>query len=212
MVDVTCKRPRKSSETSEGRENEKLGTLLLEMDALHTTLQVVDQGVDSTEAVVLTRMAFNHDRPANSAEERLIFRAMAKILDMPVALSSKLPAKAPWERRVFESVAHAWVCWANDPNSEIPLEEIPKLRSAQRGTCKQAGAVHLLALYFWAAAVEALAKSDRAEARRLWRRAIEIGSSFGTPSNAAVLWSYAASFFPAVTPKESSEGLRTRFG
>lgn len=212
MVEVTCKRPRKSDETSEEREHEKLGTLLLEMDALHTILQVVDQGVDSTEAVVLTRMAFDHARPTDSAEERIIFRSMAKILDMPAALSSKSPAKAPWERRAFETVANAWICWANDPSSEVPLEEIPKLRSAQRGTCKQAGAVHLLAIYFWAAAVEALAKSDRAEARRLWRRAIEIGSSFGTPSNAAILWSYAATFFSEVTPRESSEGLKARFG
>lgn len=208
MVEVTCKRPRKPKATSGDREHEKLSTLLVEMDALHTILQVVDQGVDSDEAISLTRSAFDQPRPVDSAEERIIFRAMAKILAQPATVSLKSPTKSPWERHVFESVARAWICWADDPASKTPLEEIPRLRVGQRGTCKQAGAVHLLALYFWAAAIEALAKSDRVEARRLWRRAIELGSSFGTPSNAAILWSYAASFFPEVTPREQGEESR----
>ena len=208
MVEVTSKRPRKPKAAPEDHEREKLGNLLVEMDALHTLLRMVDQGGSSDEALALTQQAFGQLLPANSAEERVISRAMAKILAQPTTVSPKSPVKAPRERHVFESVARAWICWADDPPSEVPLQEIPRLRAQKRGACKQTGAIHLLALYFWAAAVEALAKGERAEAHRLWQRAIELGSSVGTPSNAAILWSYAASFFPEVTPR--ARGVESR--
>lgn len=213
MVKVTGKKPRATSAETENRGDEKLSALLLEMDALHAVLRTVDQGVDEQEALRLTSLAFEAQRASKTLETQLVLGSMARILGKPFEATSQEPSKRPWERYVFESLAQAWIYWAANPTSKTPLEIVSRLRS-ERDNRKKGynGAVHLHALYFWADAVEALAKKDAKEARRLWQRSIEVGSSFGTASNASILWSYAATYFPEVIPRETAEGLKAGSG
>lgn len=180
---------------------QELGGLFAEMDALNAAGKAADGAGDAQEARDLTRAAFDAFDPKD-AQDGLAKAAMAFILGEDVKpLVPKAPAAEPWIQHVFESIARAWACWAADPSSPAPLEEVARLRREQKdredvGSSRRAGAIQLIALYFWAAGVEALAKNNLDEARRFWKRAIDIGASWGTESHPAVLWTYAATFFP----------------
>lgn len=102
------------------------------------------------------------------------------------------PSKKPYDRYLFEATARVWILWASQTDPDKAMKELQALKSPPAGA---AGALHLMALNPWRDAVEALLRRDAAKARRLFWRASELGSQFGTESNPAVQWTYAASFF-----------------
>jgi len=132
------------------------------------------------------------NQPSDTVEDRITWYAMGKILQ------SELPAPDRFdeetedaERALFLSVAWAWVVWASGGSKDSALAELDKLRLQEEGP----NVLHHLALSNWAFAVRALLTSKTKEAKRRYRRALDVGSQFGTESNPVITWTYAASFF-----------------
>lgn len=105
------------------------------------------------------------------------------------------PVAKPWAAHMIEAASAAWCAWAHG-SPEIAVEQVALLRAEEQEVVEGPGAVHRMALENWAEAIAAISEGKTEEARRLWLRAIEIGSSFGTESHLAVLWTYAATFQP----------------
>jgi len=184
-----------------GKVNREIGLVFMEHDAMQAAFAAAEGQGDPAAARALVQQVFVSWRPTDF-EGKLTLCAMAKFIGED--LSPFFPQRAvenPWERRCFETIGRAWAAWAMDPLNPEAAYEIrwlreEQVREAQEGGDhpKTAGAIHLMALDFWAMAVGTLAQGDPVEAKRLWKRAIEIGGTHGTPSHPAVLWTYAASF------------------
>lgn len=167
-----------------------------EMDALQASLKVVEEGADPDEARLLGRTYLGRLEPS-TIEEHVIEASLLRILGRSVEAPICLPRERPWEAHVAEVVALSWLAWAGNDNDRAHAL-VKSLRSCQKQKetfTGQGGAIHLLTLYFWSQAVELLVNADRPGARRFFKRAIEMGSQFGTDSHPMISWAYAASFF-----------------
>lgn len=140
------------------------------------------------EAVQLIRDVCQE--PRDGIEGALTTWAMEKILGELRLPESFVFRKGPG-REFFSYVAYAWGCWATGDvaNARVWLKMADRLPEAS------GEALHMMALNPWKSAVEALVEGNQDEAMRLYRRAMEIGSQVGTPTNTAIQWTYAASFF-----------------
>ena len=67
------------------------------------------------------------------------------------------------------------------------------------------GEIHLMALGFWCHAVGDLIHGDLEEARRYFKRALEVGAQFGTESSVAIQWAYVGTFFGTTWSDRPSE-------
>jgi hypothetical protein len=95
------------------------------------------------------------------------------------------------EDGVFQTLAEIWMQWAQRGAAAVDLPALVQLDvEGIRGSM-----LHRMALQQWKLAIEALVRSNTDEARKRFRRALRIGSEYGTPSNPAIHWTYAASLF-----------------
>ena len=175
--------------------------ILSEMRALNAAGRAVTQKSNMTEARDLVRIALaDRSMSMDTVEDRLTCAAMAKVIGAQSVFYavSPPPIDSTWENTVKQTVAHAWIALVEGDRS-IALDLLPRLRARQYDEERvqgRRGGVNLMAMYFWMNAVEALARDDRSEAERLWKRALEVGSHFGTDSTTIVSWTYVATFFP----------------
>lgn len=159
---------------------------------MQAVLDAADATGDPASARALVQQVFVSWRPTDF-EGRVTLCAMAKVIgeDIRPFVPSE-PVPEPWERRCFETLGRVWVFWAMN-RGDVAEEMLKKLRE-EKGAHPLAGALHLMALDFWGDALEKLLQGDPPEARRFWKRAIEVGGTHGTPSHPAILWTYAATF------------------
>lgn len=169
---------------------------LLEIDALNQAARVADLQGDPMEATNLVRKAKLRRAPSNRPEDRLIQCAMNRIVGDPLSEEDRsFVSGLTWEDSVTEGLIGSWICWALGERREA-LEGIRGIRNRQQNEEHVGGgAVNLLSLYFWAGAIEALAQENVSLSKKLWKRAIEVASSFGTESSLLIQWAYAGSFF-----------------
>lgn len=173
-----------------------------EMIAETRALNEAGKAVESKQtdaAIRLVRNLYASRRSCTSVEDTITLAAMAKILgDSVEPHINPIPTEGPWDKIVLETVAHVWIsCMAGRP--EVARRLLPEIRAKQHedeGIEGRKGAVNLMSMYYWTIAVEALANGDRKEAKRFWKRALEVGSHFGTDSHMIVSWTYVATFFP----------------
>lgn len=164
-----------------------------EMDALHTAMRAVEDEDVVNEAHVLCRTYLARMEPT-TVEEKVIEAALRRILHRSVSTSDVEPDPTKWENYVSESVALTWLAWAANDNAQA-RSLAQKLRSKRKKVfTDRTGALHLYTLSFWSQAVQLLVEGDPAGARRYFKRAIEMGSQFGTESHPMISWAYAASF------------------
>lgn len=167
-----------------------------EMGALQAALQAVERRGSREHARLLGRTYLGRLDP-QTVEEHVIEAAIQRILGQSVGDFEVTPDRASWETYVAETIALAWHAWASNDNDRA-ITLVRELRASQKrkeSFVGQTGAIHLLTLYFWSQAVHLLAVHDRPGARRFFKRAIEMGSQFGTDSHPMISWAYAASFF-----------------
>ncbi len=168
-----------------------------EMNALQAAQLVVERGVDRAEALVLCRTYLGRLEP-RTVEDRVIEGALKLILKREIGYPAVEANRAvKWESYVAEVVGIAWLAWASG-NCDDAFAAVRRLRSKQKrkeSFAGETGAIHLMTLYWWSQAVLLLRKGDRTQARRFFKRAIEMGAQFGTDSHPMISWSYAASFF-----------------
>ncbi len=189
--------------SEEDLEGGSLVAIVLEMEALDAVLHVVEGSADADEARARVRTALtNNSRAAKNLDERVILAAMRRIIGQQVEIPSSQPTNA-WLLHVRNTLAIAWVEWS--------IGEVASARSRLAYLCTEkagashltSGAIQLMSLRFWEDAIEHLIAGDRAGAQRLFRRALDVGSQFGTETHTLVSWAYAATFFPEEEARES---------
>jgi hypothetical protein len=168
-----------------------------EMEALQTALLVADGRGNRKEAQLMARTYLARLEPSTT-EEIVIEASLNRILGHPCAKRAKMPPLLPWEAHVADSTALAWTAW-NAKDNERAVELVKALRSTRRKRREplkeKVGAIHLLTLSFWGEATLHLVQGERRGAQRFFKRALELGSQFGTESHPMISWAYAASFF-----------------
>ena len=168
--------------------------LIAESEALSAVLACVEgQGNrEGTERLVERALRGHSDE---SPEGVLTRFAMERIVGVPhSAVPERKLASRPFERRLFEATALAWIRWATGTDLELAQEGLRQLQEVE-GYQPQGGALHLMTLRPWQLAVGALLGGNLQEARRLFKRSTELGGQCGTETNPAVQWTYAASFY-----------------
>lgn len=167
--------------------------IIAEGEALTTALGVIEGHhcpVEARSVVATYRRKFTN---RGDAESYAIDTATQKICGQPL---DNFPQFVPSTRgteedTLFEGLSYLWICWACQRNVEEGLDRLTHLEIV---TGKNS-LLNLMALHHWKGAIFALIEEDLVEARRLYRRATQLGSEYGTPSNPTIQWTYAASFF-----------------
>jgi hypothetical protein len=163
--------------------------ILVESRALEAALAVVEGQGDPALVSSSIQTMLSLWQPDGSPGDLAKQVAVHKIAGDSLPTTTWTPTgSGPEDRKLFEMVVHAWIAWVSGTQDlfESHVEGPPS-----RGD----GLIHRMALGYWAGAVENLTRHDLVEARRLFRRAAELGGQFGTESNPVVLWTYAASFW-----------------
>lgn len=168
---------------------------ITEAKALSAALAFVEGQGPREEAVGLTEKAL-HGHDGKNLHGIVTRYAMEHIVGRSHNTSVVVkPNGKSLERRIFETTSLAWLRWISQEGAESSLEALRLLQEEGESCQPQGGALHLMALRPWQLAVRALISGDREEAKRLFRRATELGSQCGTESNPVVQWTYAATFF-----------------
>ena len=167
---------------------------IAEANALSAALAFVEGQGSREEAARLTEKAL-HGHVTEGLEGVVVRHAMERVVGRAHgALPTTGPQGKSLERRIFEATSLAWLRWTNGEDSQSSHEALQLLQEEGESCQPQGGALHLMALRPWQFAVRALLSGDREEARRLFRRATELGSQCGTESSPVVQWTYAATF------------------
>ncbi len=169
-------------------------TLLIfaEMDALNRTLLVIDDNTGTPEeARELVRSAAEAKGLPEDVEGYIVLTAMWRILGKAPGALPQTPI--PVERHLAEAVGLAWAAWMAGRDISPTLAQLGPMLD----TSEAVGAMHAMALKLWLQALEA---GKTGEGRRLWKRALEVSSSFGSESHPMLQWAYAATWLPE-TPK-----------
>jgi len=168
--------------------------LIAESEALTAVLACVEGKGNREEAERLVQQALRGH--IDESPEGILTRfAMERIVGVAHgAVPEREPVDEPFERRLFETTALAWIRWATGTELELARGDLLQLQEV--GDYQpQGGALHLMTLRPWQLAVGALLGGDTQEARRLFKRSTELGGQCGTETNPAVQWTYAASLY-----------------
>jgi hypothetical protein len=176
--------------------------MLLELDALNAAANVVEGRTSANGVRDFIRSVLNKRSTSPDIENILVTSAMTRVAGLAVSPVSSMLQPTNWAKRVAQTVAIAWIGWASGQvnTTETLLKKLRNEQRTEEYVQESSGAVNLMSLYFWAGAVEALAQEDLSTSKRLWKRSLEVGSTFGTSSSLLVQWSYTASFFPMLAP------------
>jgi hypothetical protein len=168
--------------------------MITETNALNSALLIVDEGTGTVEeAQKLIQKAFETKSTPKSATDHIILTAMRHILGGPL---EPIPIEGAY---IAECVGLAWTDFLRGKDVRPALTLIKPLLD----TSKSLGAMHVMALQFWIQAIEA---GKTTEGRRLWKRALEVSSSFGVESHPMLQWAYVATWLEISRPQLSGEG------
>lgn len=135
------------------------------------------------------------NQPTDTVEDLVTWYAMGKIAQEELPAPARIEEEPEDSERVlFLAVAWAWMTWVSGGSKASALAELDRLDQEESPSV-----LHHLALSNWAFAVRALLMGKTKEAKRRYRRALDVGSQFGTESNPVIVWTYAASFFRSGT-------------
>jgi hypothetical protein len=182
---------------------DEVGKILTAANALNVAGRAVENLGDTTEALVAVREAavLWEGVTTDTTEDFLTLQAMNHVLGNPVHRPTRPPVQKPWEDYLTETLAFAWLDWAASGKTSQPLIETTSRLKAEQKTREEStaqqdrvGGIHLMSLYYWLGALNQLGESRLPESRRLWKRALELGSTHGTASHIIVSWTYVATF------------------
>ena len=199
------------------QDKQELPNIIAEMNALNAVLRALDQPQELPNALRLVRTVWTTFPTPQTVDAWVIGVAMATLLGEPPKkcldpITLPPPIAEPWTMHIFEHTAFAWGAWTQG-DARVAQYWIRSIRADvpdKEGPVDEArpGAVHRLALEEWANAVMALTQGQTSEAKRFFKRASEVGQSFGTESHPVILWTMAASLAApqgrSATPTPSS--------
>jgi hypothetical protein len=166
-----------------------------EMQALRAALEVADGRGDPQEAKLLGKRYLSYLTPG-SLEELVIEVALRHVLDLPVERGTFNPCKEEGKALIVEAAAAlSWLAWASGDSrrARTLLQRLVEAKTSPFSS--EQDALHLLTLLFWGQATLLLIEADLLDARSFFRRALELGSRYGTASHPMISWAYAGSFF-----------------
>jgi hypothetical protein len=132
-----------------------------------------------------------NDQPRDTVEDQVTWYAMLRIAGREIHTGQIFyEGDVDHDRELFLAAASAWVAWAAEGPSKRTFN-LHLLNLSDEGS----SVLHHIALSNWARAVKSLLAGDHVEARRFYRRAVEVGGQFGTETNSVIVWTYAATFF-----------------
>lgn len=171
------------------KQDPALRRIVDENAALSLALEFVEDGGDANAVrKSVTNVLLDHETPDLSSQ--IIHVAMARIIDLYCSPPSIAPTTKPTD---FEIIARAWLTWVYKGNTLEALRELQPITIGNN--LVNGGAINFMVLQPWAFAVEALLLGALPDARRLFRRATDIGSQLGNEANVVIQWTYAATFF-----------------
>lgn len=169
--------------------------VLREADALSAALSCLDGPLTDEARTLIEDVLSGY--MVTDAETQLTFCAMSRLLRRRLNTVPSPTDHQDLDRQVFKKTAGAWMAWAfqSGRGRDMALAELKKMTLLViEATEGAGGALHLMALNPWVAAVTALLENNPEEARRQYHRATEIGAQLGTETNPAIQWTYAATF------------------
>lgn len=167
---------------------------IAESRALMAALSAIEGTIPKHEALAVVR-AFREDFSRDPNIEGAVIDTSLWVI-CGKAESFEAPEVTLKDRslgdELFLGLAEIWITWAITgvhPGSLRWLNQL-KLNEEPRGSI-----LHSMALQEWQLAIEALHEKNTEEARKRYKRALKLGAEYGTPSNPAIHWTYAATFF-----------------
>lgn len=183
----------------------ELQGVLAEMDAQGAAKRAVEGHTSPEEARLAIQGALDLAADPLTFSAAIEQAAMKTILGLPIGPEPYPSPDATTETRLFEQTALLWLTWLRGEAPRARELCAALRRQAAQGGPLASGAVHRKTLLFWLEAIDLLLQEERAASRRLWRHALDVGSSFGTESHPTILWSYIATFFPTEGPGSFTE-------
>jgi len=173
--------------------------LLFEAEVLNAILRTI-QGTSEPKSEILAQvsLALGRRESPEDLTEALSQAAMEKIVGKIAKPVIHRSSTAFFDHWLAEDTAILWMKW-------ITGEEINGAIDSDAEKLPVESSIHETTLRYWRDAVVKLAQGATQESMRLWKRAMELGSQFGTESHVLVSWSYAASFFTSGEPHEGSD-------
>jgi len=170
---------------------------LVEGKAMRSLLAAMEGQQDPDFALQLIE-ELHQGQPQDTPEELLRWYAMGRILGEPLPSPPRFDLGEDNEAEFFQTTAWAWMSWASGSTQPRICTELGLLKPAEEDPV-----IHLLALSNWSAAVQNLLQDNWSEARRMYCRAVDLGSQFGTNTSSAILWTYGATFFAQSVSRET---------
>lgn len=163
----------------EGRAIQRLFAVMDGQEDLGGTLDLIER--------------LHRTQPNDTPDELLTWFAMGKLLGKPLEAPERflLGDEDDTEEALFQTTAWAWMAWASGEDARKPLFALEGLSHHTEDKL-----IHVLALSNWTTAVENLLRNNLSEAKRRYRRAVDLGSQFGTDTSTAIFWTYSATFLP----------------
>jgi hypothetical protein len=162
--------------------------VLAEMRALNAGLDVLETR-SKREPAFATIREFAASFVSEDFGDSVKLAAMKLCIGEPPPKLERPRFHSSKEQFVADVVSFAWYSWAtgNSKQAQKLLEDL-YARDQEPTT----GALHLLTLSFWASAVMLLVQNDPTNAKRFFKRALDLGSHFGTESHVIISWAYLA--------------------
>lgn len=166
--------------------------LIVESKALRAALAQTD------DAQELVRQAYGL-APTSSLVDNIVRWSMRVILGETIEPGEIAMTGEP-DHTYFGLTALAWAHWRT--GEPAPAQDCLIQAGLIQGV--QGRALHMMALQLWKAAIQALVDEQPEEAKKLYRRAMEMSAQMGTSTSQAIHWTYAASFFRHERPPEGA--------
>jgi hypothetical protein len=176
-------------------EEEDVGAILAEMEAMKTIFSASFQGGPLERALACSQLALDAWPPnPPTFEGRLTIFCLSRCLgSIRADLIPEAPGGTRWDRRIFEALAIGWMRWISTGSKEA-LEVIRRMDREEPEEDDRE--VETLSLSFWAKAIELLIMGRPKDAQKFFERATDVGAQCGTAINPSICWTYAVSFFP----------------
>lgn len=162
--------------------------VLAEMRALNAGLEVLETHSKREPAFEVIREFATNFVPETFGDS-VKLAAMKLVVGEPPPKLERPRFHSSKEQFAADVVSFAWYSWATG-NAKQAQKLLEGLYAREQEPTT--GAVHLLTLSFWASAVMLLIQDDPTNAKRFFRRALDLGSQFGTESHVIISWAYLA--------------------
>ena len=159
--------------------------------AMYQAMGAANGSVSAESAQETVREALLARPPSETVSEYVVGVAMHGFVGQE-SPEPVVEVPIPLERHLDDTLGLAWAAWARRDVEEaqrLAGKVYPFLMRRQH-----ASGLTLMALSLWCRAISLRIIGLEDESRKLWKRAIEVGSTFGLDATDMMRWTFAATF------------------